>query len=125
MISLARRAALGGVFAPILHVWHGIMDYLFAGKSGLQYTILKLLLDQGFFDPLLTAFYFVAWGLLEGRSLTEIRESLRRHWWNTQKMSWRVWPLASYIMFNYVPSQYRVLFGNFVAFFWCIYLSSR
>lgn len=101
------------------------MDRLFAGKSGVFYTVMKLLVDQGFFDPLLTAFYFIAWGTLEGKSAGQIRQSLRMYWLPVQKMSWRVWPLASYIMFNHIPSQYRVLFGNFVAFFWSIYLSRQ
>ena len=38
-------------------------------------------------------------------------------------MSWRVWPLAQYLNFNFVPAQYRVLFGNLVGFFWGIYMS--
>jgi peroxisomal membrane protein 2 len=37
--------------------------------------------------------------------------------------SWKVWPIASFISFNYVPAELRVLFVNVVAFFWVIILS--
>ena len=116
---------MGAIFGAIFHYWHGIMDRLFGGKTGFVNTVLKLLVDQAFFDPLMTAAYFVIWGLLEGQRGTQIERNLKAHWWKTQLMSWRVWPLASYIMFNHVPPQFRVLFGNLVAFFWSMYLSSR
>ena len=35
----------------------------------------------------------------------------------------KYWTLLQFFNLQYVPRQYRVLFGNIVAFFWTIYLS--
>ena len=37
--------------------------------------------------------------------------------------SWQVWPIANIINFTFVPFKYQLLFTNFVACFWNMYMS--
>jgi hypothetical protein len=61
--------------------------------------------------------------LLQGKSSRSIRGMVLKNFWGAQTMSWRVWPLAQWVNFNYVPPHLRTLFGNLVGFFWNIYLT--
>eukprot|EP01088_Endostelium_zonatum_P020702 TRINITY_DN7771_c0_g1_i1.p1 TRINITY_DN7771_c0_g1~~TRINITY_DN7771_c0_g1_i1.p1 ORF type:complete len:200 (-),score=30.96 TRINITY_DN7771_c0_g1_i1:58-657(-) len=86
-------------------------------------SVIKLALDQLLVDPLMTAFFFIVMGILNGQSPADIRAKLDKEWWSVQKMSWRVWPLFNFIMLTCVPENLQILFGNSVAFAWNIYKS--
>ncbi len=125
-VRAARMAAFSLILTPLSHEWYGLLERLFRNvPPGRFSNLCKLLLDQALFGPFVTALFFVVLGALEGKRLREIRKKLKVAWWPTQKMSWRVWPLAQLINFNYVPPQYRVLAGNLVGFFWGIYMSHK
>lgn len=45
---------------------------------------------------------------------------LARDYPGVQRNGWRVWPLASFLNYRFVPLQLRVLFVNLVALCWCV-----
>ena len=106
--------------SPIIHFWYKFCDRAFAGKPAL----LRLVVDQILFSTSLNAFFFSLLNILNGK-FANIPGDVVSKVPGTMLMSWRVWPLAQYINFNYVPANLRVLFGNLVGFFWSIYLSGR
>jgi hypothetical protein len=116
----ARFTLIGASLSPIIHFWYKFCDRAFAGKPAL----LRLVIDQALFSTSLNAFFFSLLNLLLGKP-GSIPGALSRNLLPTMLMSWRVWPVAQYINFNYVPANLRVLFGNLVGFFWSIFLSSR
>ena len=67
MFRSAKFALFAILLTPLSHFWYGLLERLFAGKSGRLVNILKLLLDQALFDPFVTAFFFVVMGTLEGK----------------------------------------------------------
>jgi hypothetical protein len=132
------RASTFGLYASVLsfiiHHW-----YLFLDSKSLtrNHVWVRLLVDQLFFSPFITAFFFAFMEVMAYIRETvtstserapqpladRIAKRLSQSYINTQQMCWRIWPLAQLINFRYVPAPYRVLFGNLVGFFWGIYLS--
>lgn len=53
-----------------------------------------------------------------GRSWDFTKAKLYTDFSGVQKNGWRLWPLASWITYQFVPLRLRVLFVNVVAFFW-------
>lgn len=36
---------------------------------------------------------------------------------------WKIWPVASFVSFTFVPCERRIVFLSFVGFLWGIYMS--
>ena len=53
-----------------------------------------------------------------GRSFDFTKAKLHTDFSGVQKNGWRLWPLASWVTYQYIPLRLRVLFVNVVAFFW-------
>lgn len=86
-------------------------------------TVLKkLAFDELLYDPFCIVFFFSVIGLLESQNIQQIQSKIVKDYWETQKMSWRIWPIAQFINFAVVPSPMRILFINLVGFFWGIFM---
>lgn len=59
-------------------------------------------------------------GWLPGRSWDFTKAKLYTDFSGVQKNGWRLWPLASWVTYQYIPLRLRVLFVNVVAFFWYV-----
>jgi hypothetical protein len=127
--------ATGALVSPASHFWFQNLDKIMrvAGpqldainkqSGGLipARQAFSLALDQLVFAPFLNVL-FISYLALFDNQASQIPNNLRRDLWPTLTKSWMVWPFTSYFNLNYVPSHLRVLFGNFVGFFWSIYLS--
>jgi len=124
------------ILMPIAHYWYKFLDRLFEQKKKektdkkqnalVDSTVLKkVALDELLFDPFCVVFFFTVISLLEGKNLNQIVEKVKKEYWITQKMSWRIWPLVQLINFAVVPGELRLLFINMVSFFWGIFLQIR
>eukprot|EP01102_Stenamoeba_stenopodia_P009557 TRINITY_DN2833_c0_g2_i4.p1 TRINITY_DN2833_c0_g2~~TRINITY_DN2833_c0_g2_i4.p1 ORF type:complete len:242 (-),score=57.89 TRINITY_DN2833_c0_g2_i4:102-827(-) len=136
------RVGSFGLYAAILsyfiHKWYLFLDSKQLTKSNIY---VRVFIDQLLFSPCITAFFFAFMELMElvkeegehflfggrranNKSLVKrIESKLKQSFVPTQKMCWRVWPLAQLFNFKFVEPQYRVLFGNLVGCCWGIYLS--
>ncbi|XP_008564392.1 PREDICTED: peroxisomal membrane protein 2 [Galeopterus variegatus] len=86
--------------------------------------IKRLLLDRLLFAPAFLLLFFLIMNFLEGKDTSAFAARMRRGFWPALWMNWRVWTPVQFINVNYVPVQFRVLFGNLVALFWYVYLAS-
>jgi len=112
------------LLTPISHFWYKHLDTLFPKEkkidrddaSSTVYTsvIKKLALDELLYDPFCLVLFFTVMGLLEGLSFREIKERIKTNYWSTQKMSWKIWPVAQVINFAVIPGSLRILFMNVV-----------
>src|SRR5690242_17583827 len=118
------------LISDLLSYWYKFLDRLFAKKNKdkvdtptgnvakkplIDSTVLKkLALDELLFDPFCIVLFFSIVGLLERKSLSQIREKIGKEYWITQKMSWRVWPAVQLLNFAFVPGHLRILFINLV-----------
>mmetsp|Transcript_33507 Transcript_33507/g.84111 ORF Transcript_33507/g.84111 Transcript_33507/m.84111 type:complete len:192 (+) Transcript_33507:1126-1701(+) len=120
---VATFASFAVIQAPLIHSWYGILDKLFAGKTGTTVALSKLALDQLIFSPFLTSLFFSYLELVNGKP-ESIPDTISKQLLPCMKMSWKVWPITQWINFTFVPPHLRVLFGNFVGFLWSIYMAS-
>ncbi len=82
--------------------------------------------DQLLFAPIILAGFFVTNSLFEDPSTEGLKKGIKSYKekiWETLKINWMIWPLATTINFWFMPVQYQVLFANFVGLFWNIILS--
>eukprot|EP01112_Ceratiomyxa_fruticulosa_P020445 TRINITY_DN695_c0_g1_i1.p1 TRINITY_DN695_c0_g1~~TRINITY_DN695_c0_g1_i1.p1 ORF type:complete len:193 (+),score=49.19 TRINITY_DN695_c0_g1_i1:99-677(+) len=120
---LIRFTVFALLSSPVTHKWYELCDSIFRGRKSSTQVYERLALDQLLFAPFINVYFFTVMCILGGNP-SSAPAVVRSQLWPTLKASWKVWPLAQFINFNFVPPQLRVLFGNFVAFFWSMYLSS-
>lgn len=116
----------------MLHIWHSKFVPLISSKLFSNHTskILKVVtlvaVDQLIFVPILLSGFFVVKSLTESFSVKGLKDGLKMSKmkiWETLELNWMIWPIASTISFWYIPINFRVLFSNFIGFFWNIILS--
>ncbi|BFZ53823.1 Protein required for ethanol metabolism [Savitreella phatthalungensis] len=82
-----------------------------------------LTLDQSFFGPANIGLFFAGSGVLEGKSVDEIKAKIRDRWWSSVKLGWGVWVPFSFCMYSFVPMTYRLVSGQLVGIGWNCYMS--
>ncbi|CAL5219508.1 g1351 [Coccomyxa viridis] len=109
---------------PSLHYWQQLQERIFKGKRDPVSLVKRVLLDQLTFGPFCNALFmsYIAM-VVEGRSWDFTKAKLYTDFSGVQKNGWRLWPLASWITYQYIPLRLRVLFVNVVAFFWSTFLN--
>eukprot|EP01132_Coremiostelium_polycephalum_P004919 gene4919-6132_t len=112
----------GLISSPLVHFWHKILDTLFKNVKSRYQVYGKLIVDQLVFAPFINIVFYSVLAILDGKPKS-IPIKLFFDLLPTLKASWKVWPLAQFINFGFVPPQLRVLFGNMVGFLWGIYLT--
>ncbi|XP_065197019.1 peroxisomal membrane protein 2-like [Sycon ciliatum] len=123
--SVASFGAFNAVVTgPLTHHLYRILEG--AVPRNMKYAaVYRVAIDRLLFaPPYLMVFFFVV-ALLEGLSVQAAIQRIRGVFWTALKMNWKVWTLAQYINFSYVPTEYRVLFANVISFLWNIYLAYR
>ncbi len=84
--------------------------------------VLKIALHQLVFTPALLALFWTWIALFEG-TLHKLKAQISNNMLRMIVAQLKIWPLAQYINFRYVPLNLQVLFSNVVALVWNIYFS--
>ena len=124
--------------APMIHIWFEFLNYFTAvaipSKFGkLATAALMMIFDQtvgavavcfGFFY----AFEFFNAYLPGATRRTEsflklANNAVRSNFQKTIIGNWSCWPAINFINFLFIPHKFRVLFSNFAAIFWNMFLS--
>jgi protein Mpv17 len=109
----------------VFHWWYGFLER-FVGKQKLSNNLslaLKLALNQLVLTPPFLALTLGFIQYFQTLSATQTTTMVRNTYAAALFTNWKVWTVAQAINFTAVPLDYRVLFGNFVALWWNIYLS--
>lgn len=105
---------------PYSHYWYIYMDkWLGEGK----HAILKTVLDQAIWQPLMLLKIFFFNGIWNGLSREEMKYTLRTAWKGAVIDGWKVWPAIQFINMKFIPAVYQSSILDVVCFFWDIYLS--
>lgn len=107
---------------PLTHYWYGYLSTRIVGDT-IAAALKRVFFDQALFAPLLVGALFSSNMVLKGEA-DGIHDKLRNDLPGTMLSNYMVWIPAQILNFRYVPPQLRVLWANFVGFFWNIYLSS-
>uniref|UniRef100_K7GB37 Peroxisomal membrane protein 2 n=1 Tax=Pelodiscus sinensis TaxID=13735 RepID=K7GB37_PELSI len=119
-----RFAIYGFLFTgPLSHYFYLYLEQLIPPDAAFA-VIKRLLVDRLLVAPPFLVLFFFVMNLLEGKDLSAFTEKMRSSYWAALKMNWKVWTPVQFVNVNYVPLQFRVLFGNLVALFWFAYLAS-
>ena len=111
--------------APITNFWYqALSTKIIPGSTRTIGRIVKrLMVDQFVFAPIFVNSFMGCLWLLEGKSPSEIVESIQEVAVDMIVANWSLWIPAMAINFSVVPLRYQVLFGNVVALVWNVYLS--
>ncbi len=85
-----------------------------------------MVLDQLAFAPVVLAGFFISNSLANDPSVEGLKQGVKSYKekiWETLKINWMIWPIATTVNFWLMPLQYQVLFANVVGLFWNIILS--
>jgi hypothetical protein len=114
------------ITGPFFHWWYGSLEKFVRNQNiegnGAQVAT-KILLDRLVMTPpflLFTLFYMQGMLTMQPKQTVE---GVKRAYPTALALNWKVWTVAQFVNFQYVPLDYRVLFGNAVAFWWNCYLS--
>ena len=88
-------------------------------------TGIKVVIDQFIQAPIFTVLIFGFLGLLEGKSVDDIKLQLEEDYTDTMVANWKLWVPATVVNIAFCPPILRVLFLNVVFFFWSIFLSLK
>ncbi|KAL7486512.1 hypothetical protein ACHAW6_012125 [Cyclotella cf. meneghiniana] len=88
-------------------------------------TGIKVVIDQFVQAPIFTVIIFGFLGILEGKTLDEIKKQLDEDYVDTMLANWKLWVPATVVNIAFCPPILRVLFLNVVFFFWSIFLSLK
>ncbi|CAE8655127.1 unnamed protein product, partial [Polarella glacialis] len=83
--------------------------------------VLKTVLDQILWRPLLIWYGFVSSGLLSGRPWKEVKATTRQNLVKVIVTSWKIWPLIMFLTQKFLPPLYQSTALDGVSFFWDIY----
>ncbi|ORX73824.1 hypothetical protein DL89DRAFT_220326 [Linderina pennispora] len=133
-VRTLRFFTYGCMFAPVAHKWYSLLDRRFAfpaaAKSVHQNKAAMLLVtgrrvaaDQIIFAPVAIAAFFGVMGTMEGKTMSELRQTFRDRYPEALVGNYVLWPAAQLINFGLVPLIYRVPFSSVVSVFWNTYLS--
>ncbi|XP_030745381.1 protein Mpv17-like [Sitophilus oryzae] len=120
----AEFAFLGAAFVgPALSIWYKVLQRKFGSDKTLQTGIKKMSCDQLLFAPVFLLVFVSSVEVLHGNNMEGIKDSLRKKYKDIVITNWKIWPAVQMINFSVMPLKYQVLFAQFVAVFWNVYLS--
>lgn len=121
-VRFVQFTLLGGVLVgPGLHFWYGFVNKVLPGTQ-MTMVLGRLAMDQLIWAPAFIATFMSALKVIQGKG-DEIAANLTSNVWEALQANWKLWPVAMFINFKFVPMQYQVLFANFISLIWNTYLS--
>jgi len=113
--------------APWNHFYYQILDgALPPTEDPLSATTgIKVAIDQFVQAPIFTVLIFYFLGLLEGKTMENVKDQLDKDYVDTMFANWKLWVPATAVNIAFCPPVLRVLFLNCVFFFWSIFLSLK
>jgi protein Mpv17 len=128
----------GLTFGPVVvHYWFNFLQRVgdrLQIKNRYGNALALLAIDQTVGSVAINAGFFVFFMLLksawEGNALdfagtaSSVSQKLSNEMVPTLHANWKVWPFANFVNFAFVPPHLRVLFSNFIAVGWSVFLSN-
>ncbi len=112
--------------APFCHLWYmkgapAICQAVSTNKK--LYPYISLVADQTLIATSTMAMFLFISEYLKDFRVNDAVKNVKRKWKEAIVTNYKIWPPLILINFLLVPPHFRVLFTNFLGFFWGIYLS--
>ncbi|THV07646.1 hypothetical protein K435DRAFT_959713 [Dendrothele bispora CBS 962.96] len=115
----AIKMALYGflVSAPLGHVLVGVLQKVFAGRTGLGARVAQILASNLFIAPIQTTAFLTSMAVINGaQTVDEVLKTLKAGFFSVIRITWVVSPLSMAIAQKYVPPHLWVPFFNAIQF---------
>jgi protein Mpv17 len=110
------------ITGPLVHYWYQFLAHIFQRKTDVLTSLLKIVMHQGIFSPLLYVLFFLYTGLFDG-NIEHVPKKIKNDLVPLVIAQLKLWPVALLINFQFVPLKFQVLFSNLVALMWNVYFS--
>ncbi|TVU04454.1 hypothetical protein EJB05_47564 [Eragrostis curvula] len=88
--------------------------------------LIAVLVEQLTASPWNNMMFMMYYGLVvEGRPFGQVKSKVKMNYASVQLTAWKFWPIVSWINYEYMPLQLRVLFHSFVASCWAVFLNLK
>ncbi|XP_041107571.1 protein Mpv17-like [Polyodon spathula] len=113
-----------GVFfvGPVVGGWYKVLDRLVPGGNK-TVALKKMLLDQAIFSPCFLGCFLTISGTLNGLTMEENWNKLKRDFTDALIASYYLWPAVQIANFYFIPLNHRLAVVQVVAIVWNTYLS--
>lgn len=117
--------AIYGLFVsgPTFHFWYAWLENMSLRFPEKLRIYAKVAIDRLLFTPPFLLFTMGFLQYLLSFNGSQALEAVKKSYGIVLLTNWKVWTLVQYVNQGFVPLEYRVLFGNFVALWWNAYLS--
>ncbi|BEJ14755.1 hypothetical protein CspHIS471_0405220 [Cutaneotrichosporon sp. HIS471] len=122
----ARFAAFGFAMGPFVGKWLIALDRVFPLPkvgSPVPAVAKRVISDQLVFAPAGLATFLTFIGLLEGKSVPEIKTKFDDVYMMALKANWSVWPAFQAVNFSLIPLPYRLPAQQGAGILWTVFLS--
>lgn len=117
----------GFTISPFIGQWNGVLERWFPLRplpgSRIKALSKRVACDQLLVAPIGLGIFLGTMGVLERRSPAQIKEKFSDLYIPALVTNWKVWPVAQFINFRYMPLPYRVPFQSSCGVLWTLYLS--
>ncbi|XP_042302361.1 protein Mpv17 [Sceloporus undulatus] len=118
-----KMMAVGFCFVgPVIGGWYQVLDRLVPGTTRMA-ALQKMLLDQGGFAPCFLGSFLAVVGVLNGLSLEENWNKIKRDYTDALVTNYYIWPAVQVANFYFIPLNHRLAVVQCVAIVWNSYLS--
>ena len=107
------------VAGPLMVAWYKFLSSKFPLVSH------RVIVDQLLAAPTSVFLFFSVNGILEQKTVGEIRGRLETEYWPVLKANYMVWPLVQVVNFRFVPVYGQTIFVGGLAVGWNAFLSLR
>ncbi|KAM3272251.1 hypothetical protein ACQJBY_042431 [Aegilops geniculata] len=88
--------------------------------------LIMVIVEQLTVSPWNNMMFMMYYGLVvEGRPFGQVKSKVKKDFANIQLTAWKFWPIVSWINYEYMPLQLRVLFASSVASCWAVFLNLK
>ncbi|KAE9410806.1 hypothetical protein BT96DRAFT_983493 [Gymnopus androsaceus JB14] len=123
-----RFFCFGFAISPLIGRWNVFLERQFplhavSGKVSLKALSKRVAADQIVMAPIGLSLFLGSMGVMERRTIPQIKEKFADLYAPALVTNWQVWPIAQLVNFRFMPLPYRVPFQSTCGIFWTLYLS--
>ncbi|XP_068609902.1 protein Mpv17 [Brachionichthys hirsutus] len=119
----AKMMSIGFFFVgPVIGGWYNVLDRLVVGGTKTS-ALKKMLVDQLGFAPCFLASFLWISGALNGLTVEENTNKLKRDYMDALISNYALWPTVQIANFYFTPLHYRLAVVQIVAIGWNSYLT--
>jgi protein Mpv17 len=129
-VRTLRFFCFGFGISPMLGRWNLFLEHRFplrslTGSKKVSFSALgkRVACDQLVMAPIGLTVFLASMGIMEGRSPSQIKQKFSDLYKTAIITNWKVWPLAQFVNFRFMPLPYRIPFQSTCGVFWTLYLS--